>query len=139
VRKTASQCVQQITQGLADLAAIMDGKFTATRQELLLAKYGMTCTVSAAMKELCKGRHAVNVMLDDGRLTRLSKGVDVVSLAEYMEDAKNHDFRARVARQQRKPARTAIRSRASTKQQPQYITAFEKPQEGEPIANASGC
>ena len=99
-----TECMDLILRGFTGLQKVLEGKFTATREEVLLARHGTTCSVLQAMKELGRGRHAINTMVDDGRLKRVGNRIDVISMARYMEDAKNNDFWARIERRRTRTA-----------------------------------
>lgn len=67
------------------------------RENLMTSQYGEVCTRTTAAKILSKSPQTIKVMLDDGRLDYACGGspVDVRSIARYIAQPKQEDFRVR--------------------------------------------
>ena len=62
----------------------------------MLARYGEVCSQKAAGKILNVVPRTISRMMDDGRLRRIGKRVDVRSIYEYIENPHQANFRTRV-------------------------------------------
>ena len=60
----------------------------------MVERYGECCSQEKAARILGKCSRTIRRMLDDGRLTLLSAGVDVRSIASYMMNPQQSDFEA---------------------------------------------
>lgn len=60
----------------------------------MVERYGECCSQEKAVKILGKCSRTIRRMLDDGRLTLLSAGVDVRSIAFYMMNPDQNNFEA---------------------------------------------
>ncbi len=62
----------------------------------MVERYGECCSQEKAAKILGKCSRTIRRMLDDGRLTLLSAGVDVRSIALYMMNPDQSNFETRL-------------------------------------------
>ncbi len=65
------------------------------RMNDMVERYGECCSQEKAAKILGKCSRTIRRMLDDGRLTLLSAGVDVRSIASYMMNSSQSNFEVR--------------------------------------------
>ena len=61
----------------------------------MLERYGEVCTQKTAGKILNVVPHTISRMMEEGRLRRVGRGVDVRSICEYIENPKRANFTAR--------------------------------------------
>lgn len=61
----------------------------------MLDRYGEVCTQKAAGKILNVVPRTIARMMDEGRLRRVGRGVDVRSICEYIENPRKANFAAR--------------------------------------------
>ena len=69
-----------------------------TRLNDMLDRYGECCTQEKAAKILGKCSRTIRRMLEDGRLTPVSAGVDVRSIVSYLINPEQADFNANYER-----------------------------------------
>ena len=67
-----------------------------TRLDDMLERYGELCTQQVAAKILSVVPRTVARMLQEGRLRRVGKKVDVRSIAAYIENPEQMNFEAKV-------------------------------------------
>jgi len=79
-------------QGLRD---VIDGLLSGNRIVRMTTQYGETVPISKAARMLNRSRTTVYSMIKDGRLRSADGQVDVVSIAEYLEDPHTADQVAR--------------------------------------------
>lgn len=79
-------------QGLRD---VIDGLLSSNRVVRMTTQYGETVPISKAAKMLNRSRTTVYSMIKDGRLRLADGQVDVVSIAEYLDDPHLADQLAR--------------------------------------------
>lgn len=75
-------------QGLRD---VLDALLNSNRVVRMTAQYGETVPISKASKILNRSRATVYSMIKDGRLRTADGRVDVVSIAEYLDDPRTAD------------------------------------------------
>ena len=63
----------------------------------MLERYGEICNQRVAAKILSVGPRTIFRMMEEGRLRRVGRSVDVRSIAEYIENPKQADFMARAS------------------------------------------
>ena len=61
----------------------------------MLERYGEVCTQKTAGKILNVVPRTISRMMEEGRLRRVGRGVDVRSICEYIENPKRANFTAR--------------------------------------------
>ncbi len=61
----------------------------------MLERYGEVCTQKAAGKILNVGPRTISRMMEEGRLRRVGRSVDVRSICEYIENPRRANFSAR--------------------------------------------
>lgn len=61
----------------------------------MLERYGEVCTQKTASKILNVVPRTISRMMEEGRLRRVGRGVDVRSICEYIENPKRANFTAR--------------------------------------------
>ena len=62
----------------------------------MLDRYGEICTQKTAGKILNVVPRTISRMMDEGRLRRVGRGVDVRSICEYIENPRRTNFSVRV-------------------------------------------
>ena len=62
----------------------------------MLERYGEVCTQKTAGKILNVVPRTISRMMEEGRLRRVGRGVDVRSICEYIENPRKANFTARV-------------------------------------------
>ena len=63
----------------------------------MLERYGEVCTQKTAGKILNVVPRTISRMMEEGRLRRVGRGVDVRSICEYIENPRRANFSARAA------------------------------------------
>ena len=66
------------------------------RLDDMLERYGEVCTQKVAAQLLSVVPRTIHRMLEEGRLRRVDRRVDVRSICEYIENPKQADFVAKV-------------------------------------------
>lgn len=61
----------------------------------MLDRYGEVCTQKTAARLLNVVPRTIARMMDEGRLRRVARGVDVRSICEYIENPRKANFNAR--------------------------------------------
>lgn len=79
-------------QGLRD---VIDGLLSSNRVVRMTTQYGETVPIAKAARMLNRSRTTVYSMIKDGRLRLADGQVDVVSIAEYLDDPHFADQLAR--------------------------------------------
>lgn len=69
-----------------------------TRLDDMIERYGELCTQKTAAHILGIVPRTVHTMMEDGRLRRVGKRVDVRSIADYIENPGQKNYEARVAK-----------------------------------------
>ena len=78
-----------------DLRNAINALMSGNRIARMTAQYGETVTVKEAAQILNRSRPTVYAMINDGRIRTADGRVDVQSMAQYLEDPKDADRRAR--------------------------------------------
>ena len=82
------------------VAFMADKSGPKDRVTVLVAEHGECVTQAKAARILDRHPSSIAMMLKDGRLTRAGDNrVDVRSIAAYLDNPKQNDFKARIARQ----------------------------------------
>ena len=68
----------------------------------MLERYGEVCSQKQAARLLNVVPRTISRMMDEGRLRRVARGVDVRSICEYIENPKKANFTARATATARK-------------------------------------
>ena len=77
------------------------------RMNDMLDRYGEVCDQTTAAKILSVSCRTISRMMEEGRLRRVDRRVDVRSIAEYIENPKQADFEARCAKRHNKPTQVS--------------------------------
>ena len=67
-----------------------------TRLDDMLERYGELCTQQTAAKILSVVPRTISRMMEEGRLRRVGRRVDVRSIAAYIENPEQKNFEAKV-------------------------------------------